>query len=268
LRSVLRQTIFIYCLAVRFVGLAGPAGTDPLLTSLSVSFRKSGFPETQANFAQCADAGAGSALKNKSASARATMVVLHGSGGAGNLQSLLESVSLSACRNQFRMAALAAPNKKRNWPFESATGEGQDKFLLEFLREDLPAHFNLSRAQKREPLMLVGVSAGATFLMGDFYPRHASQFKGLALALCGGAWPNYPRIVGVKTLDVRFPLFVQIGKSDFLLEQVKAGLTRYAEMGLPVRASFTDAAGHCAFDFNQAIDAVIKSSNFFSETRR
>lgn len=261
-----RWIFVIFCFTVSVVGLAAGAGTDPHLNSKSVSLKKSGFPAAQALFAECA--AGGSAVKNKPAVSRATMVVLHGSGGAGNLSSLLKSVSISACRNRFRMAALAAPNKKRNWPFESTAGEGQDRFLVEFLRDVLPAHFNLSRSQRHEPLMLIGVSAGATFLMGDFYPRHASQFKGLALALCGGAWPNYDRIVGVKTLDAGFPLFVQIGKSDFLFEQVKAGLTRYAEMGLPVRASFTDAAGHCAFDFNQAIDAALKSTNFFSETRR
>lgn len=268
MRFSLRLTVFIFCLIFSVAGLAAPAGTDPIQNSHSVSLKKPGFPETQALFAQCRNSGAVSDGGDKPAVARATMLVLHGSGGAGNLHGLLDSVSKSACRHQFRMAALAAPNKKRNWPFESAAGEGQDRFLLEFLREDLPAHYKLSRSQRREPLMLVGISAGATFLMGDFYPRHANQFKGVALALCGGAWPNHPQIVGVKSLDARFPLFVQIGKSDFLFEQVKAGLSRYAEMGLPVRASFTDAAGHCAFDFNQAIEEVIKSSHFFSETRR
>lgn len=64
-------------------------------------------------------------------------------------------------------------------------------------------------------------------------------------------------IQGVKTIEANFPLFVQIGKTDFLFDQVRAGLTKYSELGLPVRARFTDRSGHCAFDFNEAIDNVL-----------
>lgn len=190
---------------------------------------------------------------------KGSLVLLHGRGGAQNLETLVESVRVAACKLQLHVVAPAAPTRDKNWPFETTAGEGQDKYLLKLLRHEIPVHFGLTHAKAKLPLLLVGISAGATFLMGDFYPRHAHNFHGVAIALCGGSWPNAIRIEKSKTLDKNFPLFVQIGKSDFLIEQVHKGLGKYADMGLPVRARFMDAPGHCAFDFNDAILETMKS---------
>jgi hypothetical protein len=226
--------------------------------SLSVlKTRKSGFSESDVVLSECQEAK--TVGRNPVRKWNGTMVVLHGSGGAASIKEVAQMLSVSACKHRLRLAIPAAPTRNRNWPFETAAGERQDEYLLELIKKDLPAAWQSPSSEALSNIFLVGISAGATFLMGDFYPRHAHLFKGRALALCGGSWPGQEKIVGFNKLDKDFPLFVQIGKSDFLFEQVRAGLTKYAQMGLPLQASFTDAPGHCAFDFNAAVDAVMKA---------
>lgn len=243
-----------------FVSLpAAPSSAAGFLIKKTHVIKKKGFSESQLLLATCASHGSSSRVKQRESQSHGTMFVLHGSGGANSLEQLLESVRSSACQHGYRLALPAAPTQNKNWPFETANGEGQDRFLLELIQKDLPSLFKLTRIEVQQPIFLLGVSAGATFLMGDFYPRHGHQLRGHALALCGGSWPSQDKIEGVKSVESRFPLFVQIGKGDFLFRQVQAGLSKYAEMGLPLRASFTDEPGHCAFDFNRAIEEVLSS---------
>ncbi|NBW80471.1 hypothetical protein EBR21_01835 [bacterium] len=232
------------------------AATSLQLSSSVLKIKKSGFPESDVVLSDCQDSKGD--LRHAARKWDGAMVVLHGSGGAGSLKDLAQMLSVSTCKHRLRLAVPAAPTRNRNWPFETSQGERQDEYLLELIKKDIPAAWQAPPATIVTNLFIVGISAGATFLMGDFYPRHAHQFKGRALALCGGAWPSQDKIVGIKKLDADFPLFVQIGTSDFLFEQVRAGLTKYSKMGLPLQASFTDAPGHCAFDFNAAVDAVMK----------
>lgn len=100
------------------------------------------------------------------------------------------------------------------------------------------------------------MSAGATFLKGDFYPRHGSKFRGLASAFCGGSCPTQDFIAESSKIDKSFPLFVQISRKDFLFEQVEAGLIKYDQLGLPLRTFLINEDGHCSFDFEKAIEKI------------
>ncbi|MFZ9520522.1 MAG: hypothetical protein ACO3A4_08600 [Silvanigrellaceae bacterium] len=242
-----------------FLGSSSVAHSAAQTSTTVLKLKKPGFLESEVVLHECP--GVKDSALSRQGRWAGTMVVLHGSGGAAGIAGLAEMMSQSACNHRLRLAVPAAPTRNRNWPFESAIGERQDEYLLGLIKKDIPSAWKNSLASDSPMLVIVGISAGATFLMGDFYPRHAHKLKGRALALCGGAWPSQDKIVGYKRLDAEFPLFVQIGKSDFLFEQVRAGLTKYAHMGLPLQASFTEAPGHCAFDFNAAVDAVMKVSS-------
>ncbi len=222
-----------------------------------VPLKKKGFSPIQVAVAECKSQTTHQPRKNAPRLRPEFMVVLHGRGGSTSVGSLLESFRPSLCKHNLKGIAPAAPTANANWPFETPSGEGQDQFLLDLIQKDARELLKLSPKKAVGSVLVVGVSAGATFLMGDFYPKHGHQLRGTAIALCGGSWPVNGVIQGVKTIEANFPLFVQIGKTDFLFDQVRAGLTKYSELGLPVRARFTDRSGHCAFDFNEAIDNVL-----------
>ena len=184
------------------------------------------------------------------------VVVLHGRGGHESISDLAQKFALFACQRGFAVAAPAAPTKNKNWPFEKLEGEKQDHFLLALIKQILPQEL---RSKKKElKIYLVGISAGATFLMGDFYPRHGAQLKGFAAALCGGSQPTAARLSGLQSLEKSFPLFIQISSKDFLFQQAEQGLKKYADMGLPLRAKITDEPGHCAFDFVESLENIEK----------
>lgn len=183
------------------------------------------------------------------------VVVLHGRGGHASTSDLARMFLNFACSKRLAVAAPAAPTKNQNWPFEKIQGEKQDLLLLELIKNILPRELGIKKELKT---YLVGVSAGATFLMGDFYPRHGAQLKGFAAALCGGSAPTAAQISGLKQLEKTFPLFLQISRKDFLFQQTEQGLKKYAEMGLPLRARITDEPGHCAFNFAESLDLIEK----------
>lgn len=222
------------------------------LLSLPVCSRAEQIPKVV--FSECAPTS--DAKKGKRSPLQAVLVVLHGKGGADSLTSLAARFRPSACKHQFLIVAPAAPTQQKNWPFELVKGEGQDVFLNDLLQNRVPKELRKRSAPVELPLLLVGISAGATFLMGDFYPRHAYKFRGKALALCGGSWPTTDVIPFKEKLSQQFPLYVKISQDDFLFDQVRAGLKQYAKLGIPPLASITQDRGHCGFDFNAAIDEV------------
>jgi predicted esterase len=229
------------------------AGAQAVRTEV---LRAKGFAESKVAVFECGLSLQSSKMQ-KQIRPRGILVVLHGRGGANGVSGLIETFRPSVCRHNLVAVAPSAPTSNRNWPFETSNGEGQDQFLLNFIRKEVRQLLRLSASEDSLPIYLVGISAGATFLMGDFYPQHGHKLRGRAIALCGGSWPVNGKINGIKSIESAFPLYVQIGKSDFLFGQVKAGLTKYSELGLPLRARFTEAAGHCAFDFNEALDLVL-----------
>ena len=220
------------------------ADASPLLNTTTIQISAAGLTSKTA-LGRCA--------ANSKSKPEGIVVLLHGSVGHTAIEKLVSSFSKFACRRNFAVVATAAPTVNKNWPFEQKQGEKQDLFLLELLQKNLPQTFSLS---EKTPIYLVGISAGATFLMGDFYPRHGFKLNGLAAALCGGSWPTHFEINGFKDIEKRFPLFVQISKQDFLFRQTEAGLKRYMDLGLPLRAKITEEPGHCAFDFEESLERI------------
>lgn len=177
------------------------------------------------------------------------LVVLHGRGGHSQLETLASQFKDLACKKNLALVVPAASSANQNWPFERAGGDKQDLFLIDLIEKKIPAKVKL---KKNRLTVFVGISAGATFLMGDFYPRHAQLYNGAAIALCGGSWPTDRRRLGVKENFVKFPLAIRISKRDFLFRQSEAGIKAYEERGVPVFKKITDEAGHCAFSLENA----------------
>lgn len=220
------------------------AAASPLMNTTTVQVLAAGL-NSQTALGRCA--------ANSKSKPEGIVVLLHGRGGHTAIEKLVNEFPKFACRRNFAVVAPAAPTANKNWPFEQKQGEKQDLFLLELLQKNLPQTFSMN---EKTPIYLVGISAGATFLMGDFYPRHGFKLKGLAAALCGGSWPTQSEIKGFKNIEQHFPLFVQISKQDFLFKQTEAGLKRYMDLGLPLRAKITEEPGHCAFDFEESLERI------------
>ena len=220
------------------------SSVSPLLNTTTVQIAAAGLISKTA-LGRCA--------ANSKSKPEGILVLLHGRGGHTAIEKLVNAFPKFACRRNFAVVAPAAPTANKNWPFEQKRGEKQDLFLLELIQKNLPQTFSIN---ENTPIHLVGISAGATFLMGDFYPRHGFKLKGLAAALCGGSWPTQSEINGFKDIEKHFPLFVQISKQDFLFKQTEAGLKRYMDLGLPLRAKITEEPGHCAFDFEQSLERI------------
>jgi hypothetical protein len=240
--NIIKLTILLTLLA--FNAKSTIADASPLLNTTTIQISAAGLTSKSA-LGRCA--------AHQKFKPEGIVVLLHGRGGHTAIEKLVNAFPKFACRRNFAVVAPAAPTANKNWPFEKKQGEKQDLFLLELLQKNLRQTFSMN---EKTPIHLVGISAGATFLMGDFYPRHGFKLNGLAAALCGGSWPTQSEINGFKDIEKHFPLFVQISKQDFLFRQTEAGLKRYTDLGLPLRAKITEETGHCAFDFEESLERI------------
>ncbi len=182
------------------------------------------------------------------------LVVLHGKGGQTQLSSLAKRFKLLACSRNLAVIAPAASSVNQNWPFERAGGDKQDMFLNELLKNELPQRIKL---KKNFETHFVGISAGATFLMGDFYPRHAHRYVGSAIALCGGSWPTDQSKLKEKTNFNKLPLAIRISSKDFLFQQSEAGIRAYKAEGIPILQRITHEQGHCNFSLTEATNELL-----------
>lgn len=184
------------------------------------------------------------------------LVVLHGRGGhaAAQLSTMATQFKAVACKRNLALVVPEAASANRNWPFERAGGDKQDQFLNELLEKKIPT---LVKIKKPHTTFFVGISAGATFLMGDFYPRHAQRYSGAAIALCGGSWPTDTRQLTELGKFKKMPLAIRISEKDFLFRQARAGIVAYEKARIPVYKRITSESGHCAFSMDEATEEAL-----------
>lgn len=182
------------------------------------------------------------------------MVVLHGRGGHTQLDKLAQRFKTIACSRNLAVVVPAASSSNQNWPFEREGGDKQDLFLIEILKNEIQKKTKITEPSDT---VFIGISAGATFLMGDFYPRHANLYRGAAIALCGGSWPTDKSKLKEKENFKKFPLTLRISKKDFLYKQSEAGIRTYEAHGIPVIKKITHEQGHCNFPLETAAEELL-----------
>jgi poly(3-hydroxybutyrate) depolymerase len=188
------------------------------------------------------------------------LIFFHGSGGTQSYASAFESLSGVAKENNLIALALQAPNGNDTWA-NHATGPGnQHETYVKSLLDS--AIFPTVAAIDRNKIVFVGLSAGSTFLSGDFLPKYISDFKGGAVLLCGGGGPvslQKDFFTGLtKSNSLGFRLAYYIQKKDFLFTQTMQGINYWRGRNATVSFETPEGGSHCGFDVNKEMSKLIK----------
>ncbi|HYX35677.1 MAG TPA: hypothetical protein VE954_21485 [Oligoflexus sp.] len=191
--------------------------------------------------------------------------------GSGNTQGYAGSFeTLEAAGREFNLipVALQAPNQAITWPEgPNAPNNRHVEYVESFLNREIYAKHS---AVDRRRLILVGFSAGSTFLSGDFLTAGIRQYQGGAVMLCGGGGPvRMPPDVFTKLSSVEanhFPLYFLIQKKDFLYPQTMQGIAYWKNRQAKVQAETPEGGGHCAFDFATELRRGIRKIGDFSRS--
>jgi len=151
--------------------------------------------------------------------------------------------------------AVQAPSHAETWA-ESADGppKGHAYYAQALLDQ---AVFAKSPALTRRRSVFVGVSAGSTFLSGDFLPAYGQHYGGGAVLLCGGGRPLHSATAGGAAVGLRFLFMIQRG--DFLYAQTLDAVNFWEALKVPAELRVMDGSGHCAFDTHAAMLQGIRS---------
>lgn len=201
------------------------------------------------------------AIPDKSVKAKSLglLVFFHGSGSTASYASGFEGLVRVAGETGLIPLALQAPNGNDTWA-NHATGPSNQhdiyaKSLIDSIIPTLPA-----LDSKR--VVLVGLSAGSTFLSGDFLPRFIQDYKGAAVLLCGGGGPlslgqDLTRSLS-RTVSTGMPLAFYIQQKDFLYRQTIQGISYWRSRNATVFVETPADGGHCAFDVNKEMSRLIR----------
>lgn len=188
------------------------------------------------------------------------LVFFHGSGGTQSYASAFDSLNGVARENGLVALALQAPNGNDTWA-NHATGPGnQHEIYVKSLLDS--AIFPNVSAIDRSKIVFVGLSAGSTFLSGDFLPKYISDFKGGAVLLCGGGGPvslqkdYFTGLTKTNSLGFRLAYFIQ--KKDFLFSQTMQGINYWRGRNATVSFEAPEGGSHCGFDVNREMSRLIK----------
>lgn len=179
------------------------------------------------------------------------LLFFHGSGNTKGYASSFEVLERAGREFNLVPVALQAPNNAITWPEgPNSPNNRHVEYVTSFLEREIAAkHPEINQ----DRLILVGFSAGSTFLSGDFLPDSIRKLKGGAVMLCGGGGPvSYPPDVFRKLTaeeSRKFPLYFMIQKKDFLYAQTVQGLGYWKSRQALVHADTPNDGGHCAFDF-------------------
>ena len=175
------------------------------------------------------------------------LVYFHGSGSTASYAANFSDLSKIAASFDLAPVALQAPDGAITWA-EKGPKSGRIPYAHALLKTEV---FGKSPNLDINKTVFVGVSAGATFVAGDFLPSYLKDYGGGAVLLCGGAVPIYPAKSSAGTRD--FKMFVAIHPTDFLFGQTIAGVDFWRNRGLLVKTIKPLAGGHCGFDLNAAM---------------
>jgi hypothetical protein len=188
------------------------------------------------------------------------LLFFHGSGNTKGYANSFEILERAGREFNLVPLALQAPNNAITWPEGPNSPDNRHvDYVSSFLQREIAAkhpEINLDR------LILVGFSAGSTFLSGDLLPGMIRQLQGGAVMLCGGGGPvHYPPDVFRKLTPEearKFPLHFMIQKKDFLFAQTMQGIGYWKSRQAMVSADTPDDGGHCAFDLGTEMTRGIR----------
>jgi hypothetical protein len=151
--------------------------------------------------------------------------------------------------------AVQVPNQRDTWA-EPAHGTTfhHASYLKGLLSEALKNKFpHLAKGR----YVFVGLSAGSTFLSGDFLPDYIQDYPGgSAVLLCGGGPPLTASASKPVTGD--FKMEVVITVEDFLYNQTLDAVRYWRNRRVPVNLNRLQKGGHCAFDIEQELKAALQ----------
>ncbi len=183
-------------------------------------------------------------------SSKGLLAFFHGSGNTATYAQNFGAVDQVAKELGLTPLVLQAPNGADTWANAARGPSNQhDVYARNLIDKEILAK-NSGIDKKR--IIFVGVSAGSTFLSGDFLPRFIGDYKGGAVLLCGGGgpvsqadelWRPLPRPVAES-----MPLSFYIQKQDFLWRQTRQGIAYWGSRGAIIATEMPEGGSHCGFD--------------------
>ena len=175
------------------------------------------------------------------------MLFIHGSGGGDHYAATASVLAGVAREHNLILVAVQAPDHAVSWPNGNpAENNRHAQYLRSLIATRLASELKFDPAR----LYLVGLSAGSTFLAGDFLAEIGKDYRGALVLLCGGASPFF----GIDRLAEnaragRFKIYVRIDTSDFLYAQTMQSVDFFKKTGFTVVTDISsEGRGHCAFD--------------------
>lgn len=178
---------------------------------------------------------------------RGALVYFHGSGATKSYAANFSELMQVAQKFDLTPVALQAPDGAITWA-EKGPPSGRVPYVQALLKTEV---FGKSPNLDINKTIFVGVSAGATFVAGDFLPSYFKDYGGGAVLLCGGASPIYPMKIATSIKD--FKMYVAIHPTDFLFGQTIMGVDFWRNRGITVKTIQPAGGGHCGFDLNAAM---------------
>jgi hypothetical protein len=175
------------------------------------------------------------------------LVYFHGSGSTANYAAKFSDLSDIARQFDLTPVALQAPDGAITWAEKDAPS-GRIPYAHALLKAEVFGKFPNLDANKS---IFVGISAGATFISGDFLPSYINEYGGGAVLLCGGSSPIYQNQLRGKFKN--FKMFVAIHPTDFLFSQTVDGVDFWRSFGLTIKSIQPPGKGHCGFDIDKAM---------------
>lgn len=173
------------------------------------------------------------------------LIFFHGSGGAKSYATPL--TKLKPLRKKFKIHLMSIRSPTRgNWPEKSPNNQSHVEYTREIIK-------HVQKGYKFKELILVGYSAGSTFVSGDFIPKYDFNYKLRGILLCGGGWPLSRTLDSTDVLRKKVQLYFRIGRKDFLFDQVMATMAFYAYHKISLKKKVTEE-GHCQFPLRTSVE--------------
>ncbi len=177
------------------------------------------------------------------------LVFFHGSGATQNYAANFETLDQVAQGLGLLAMAVQAPNAHDTWANHAKGPSNQhDIYVKNLLDKVFPTIPGLDKNR----ILFVGISAGSTFLSGDFLPRFISRYQGGAVLLCGGGGPvttDRSLYSPLSQSEAKaFPLAFYIQQADFLNRQTVEGAFYWKSRKADVSLENPAGGSHCGFD--------------------
>lgn len=188
------------------------------------------------------------------------LVYFHGSGGGPTYASHMELLARLAKPFNLAVVAVQAPDQQNSWAGELPRISAVNREYVHSLLDKVV--YGAHPSWSRQRTVFVGVSAGSTFLSGDFLPDEIHNYQGGAVLLCGGGSPLVSTAQNTATLNAtvrsNFRLYYVIQTGDFLYAQATAAMNQWKRRGLSVTGESPVGSGHCRFDLGKALESGLR----------